>query len=405
MKPMRPGNRMESWLMATLLFGFIAFLSYYARQREQTVPAQAPTSYSSLPGGVRGWFLLLDRLGYATGRLEAPWTRLSSDTGLLVAVEPFVSYRPLTSHEIAAARRWIAAGGRLYYALGGASVHALPPGPLFSGIEVTQGGPGAEQLSPESVSSPTLANVRSVTVQTPLRISLQPHSPAASLLRDSWGSVLVEKRIGRGALIVCSDAGMSANSRIATADNGILVSNLAAEACGRGNLAVLFDEFHHGAGFTEEVRSGGSPTLWSSAPLPLRLAVIYAFGMALLIVYNRNRRFGSPLVLRHQPPTTRLDYLDGMSALMRRASGPAAAVQSLAGAFVREVAVALDLPPDATGAQMGLRAAERGIPDAGSLGTLIDRLTTSDTWQLSDKRLTELAQQMSAWRDTVGIDG
>ncbi len=64
------------------------------------------------------------------------------------------------------------------------------------------------------------------------------------LARDSQGVIALEKRIGRGSIVLLCDGQFASNIHIGRADNGVFAWRLFRNLAGDG--AVLFDEYHHG---------------------------------------------------------------------------------------------------------------------------------------------------------------
>src|SRR5579871_3119785 len=298
------GNR-ELWGLIALFAVFLASVTYYERVAQETLPPTTPSSFVPQGAGVKALYLLLKQEHFKVDQWQTVWNSLPSDAGLLVVVEPLE--REVTGGEIAGLHRWIEQGGSLLY-LTNQPNGKNPEDTVTGDIEVVKSDQTKETVSPAIANSPYTRNVGKITVASPVRLSPDSRGGYTTLFRDGHGIVAVHKSLGKGQVIVLADTVTASNAAIKEADNAVLFVDIAAATTGATGRTVVFDEYHHGVGFTQHGEDTGD-SLLSSMPLPMRLAVWHLLGLSALIAYNGNRRFGRPRLLRTPVYRPSTDYV------------------------------------------------------------------------------------------------
>jgi len=192
----------------------------------------------------------------------------------------------------------------------------------------------------------------------------------------------VEKPLGSGHVILVANRYGATNAGIGEADNAVFLVNIAQFAAGRARI-IRFDEYHLGVGFAQRTVSA-KDSLWSSTPLPLRLATIHLLAAGLLFLYNGNRRFGPVRIPRAVSTRASTDYVNSMARLYRRAGASDIAIETLFLRFARDLKRALDLPADVAAAQIARAAEQRFGPASAGLPNLLFRAKA--LWRDSESR-------------------
>jgi hypothetical protein len=393
-------------LALLLMFAVFLFAVYqYKRVGNDTLPQNTPSSLNARPAGAKALFLLLRRYGYRVDRLEAGWRALTDSDGLTFVIEPLLPEREPSRAEVTALRDWVARGGTVLYCVTAPERPLDPNDPLGGDLAITRGDDATTTISLPANASPYLQDVHRLSVNCPVRLQPAAGAGYTVLAADRFGPVIVQKSIGRGRLLVAADLNLTNNAAILDEDNAQFMVNVAATAVGDSGRNVLFDEYHHGAGF--EGNDGDHPGgLLANAPLPLRLTLIHFAGLAALIIYNGNRRFGAPR--RVAPPEERAntDYIRSMARLYRRSQSADIALMTLAAAFRRSLMRNLDLSPDATIDSIVARTQARYAVDAGPLGTLLAHCARIEAGErLPESQLPALAQQLQDWQRRLQLVG
>jgi hypothetical protein len=403
-------SRARDPLALLLMFVVFLFAVYHFKQAgNEALPPTAPSTLNAAPPGAKALFLLLRRYGYRVDRLEAGWRSLTPNDGLVIVIEPLMAAREPSSAEVKALRDWVERGGTVYYSVTTPPRPLDPSDPLGGDLAIHSTAPADEAktdtLSVKADASPILQDVHRITVNCPVRLQPAVGAGYTTLTADPSGAVIVQKSIGRGHLIVAADLNLTNNAAILEEDNAQLMVNIVAAAVGSSGRNVLFDEYHHGAGFDgNEGQNGGG--LLANTPLPLRLTLLHLAGLAGLIIYNGNRRFGAARRLAPSPQRANTDYIRSMARLYRRSRSADIALMTLATAFRRNLARHLELPPDAPDEQIIALVQSRYAADAGSLGTLLQRCARIDAGErIAEPELLALTRQIQDWQRRLQLVG
>jgi len=332
----------DAWVLIVLLLVFIAAMAYYAQRSMGSGLEDQPTTYSAGPGGTKVLYQLLQREGKEVERFERPLEDLPSEAGLLVMFEPF--QRGVEQREQEALLQWVEGGGTLLLVVSPEKSALVGTGLVLDVIDVRRGQSTPATLHVDSTATPYFRDVQSLRTGGTTRLEAMPGKAVDVLLSDAEGAYVVTWRRGRGTILVATGGIFPGNAGIAEADNALFFVNIAEHHTYPDRPVILFDEYHQGFGYA----TGGSRSLWQAVGAPARILVYYlAFGF-LLYLYNANRRFGTPLRLAMPSYRPSTEYLDSMARLYRRAGAADMALEIIYRAFIRELALRLDAPQDAS---------------------------------------------------------
>jgi transcriptional regulator with XRE-family HTH domain len=227
--------------------------------------------------------------------------------------------------------------------------------------------------------------VNSVSGSSTLRVEPGTSLAYTPLLADSAGTVVAERRYGKGTIIVVTDQSLFVNKRIARSDNAKLAYDLVAGT----NGVVAFDEYVHG------YASGLS--WWTILPMPVRAAIIIVVSGVALLLIGTALRFGPTARLAENTERTSAEYLSSMAQLLARGRAARKAMRDLINVTLNEIAVTLGLSDRASVAQIerGVRGSEDGDARAAQVHEL-GRLRSLDA--PSDADLLRAAQLCASLR-------
>jgi hypothetical protein len=325
----------------TLFAVFLVSSTYYEHVAQESVAPEVPSSNVVQAAGAKALYLLYQKEGFRVDQLTSNWNRLNSDSSLLIVIEPLE--RTVVPGEIDPLRRWIESGGTLLY-LTAQESDVNPNDSVAGDIAVVSAKKTREEATPEAIASPYLENVSRVSVTSSVRLKPSRKAKVTTLLRDSQGIVALQKSLGKGNVIVVADTTAATNATVREADNVLFLMNIASSSVRDGSHEILFDEYHHGVGFTQSDHEGSG--LIASMPLPMRLAVWHLAGLGVLLLYNGNRRFGLPRNLIQTPYRPSTDYVGSMARLYRRAGAADIALITLYKQFSRVLRIKLGVAPD-----------------------------------------------------------
>lgn len=391
----------ESAGLLVLFALFLFFALFYERKAQEITSLETPTSFNTSTQGVKALYLLLQSQGLPTTRHETRWETLDSRTGLLVCIEPFV--RNIAKEEIEALRRWIVAGGAVLYLV------TTPPRPfdpedtLFGDIAIVPGDPRPQEVVPREVRSPFTKPIRRLRFQSPVRFQTRTDDAYETLVEDDAGALVLTRSLGKGRLLIMAGSQAAGNASLKESDNALFLVNIAAVTVGNTGRTIAFDEYHHGVGF-EYGKSGES--VYKLAPLPLQLAWWHLVALALLLVYNGNRRFGRPRAGASVASRSSTDYLTSLARFYHRSHSSDIALLTLYTHFLRELSRHLELPPDANRATLLARAAERYGVQSAEWGSLIERCEQVVSGvRLPEAEMHSLAKNIELYRRRFGLVG
>lgn len=391
-----------------LLFGlFLAFAIYSERIADETTPAATPSMHNAKSGGVKALNLLLEQQGYRVGDLRSSWNALEANDGLLIAVEPFDSKRPVDADELQALSRWVKDGGNLLY-LVAAPQRPFDPKDALTGDVAVVGAENKELMeitpSPSGTNELLLQGVGTLQMGGEVRLQAKPGSPYREILRDSQGSLILEKAFGKGKLWAVASTSLATNAGIQESDNAVLLVNAASLAVGETKKTVLFDEYHHGIGLL--AASGGERSIRAVTPLGVKLVVLHCVMLAVLLVYNGNRLFGKPLHVAVPKYRANTDYVGGLARLYRKAEATDIALSAMHQSFVRELTASLMLTPDAPMEVIAERARQRCAIDSNALLYLLTIGRSAQAGhRVSPAEMVRLAEQYEILRRKLDLAG
>jgi len=274
------------------------------------------STYDTGRNGYRALYETLLRERIPVRRFEAPVGLLDRDVRTLVISSWYrpdrITISPLDPSDRKRLEQFVRSGGTLIVADDIATSLLVGFG-LDSGRIYAQ----APDLRPVI---PSLGVVRGVTrINGTVRVlyRFNAHRTAVPLLGSDRGVAALERRFGRGRVVVITAPDIFSNARLAQADNARFAFQLLA-----GKGPVAFDERVHG--YAQD------KSFWAALPQPVRIAVWLAIAMVLLALVDANVRFAPAIPL--EPPDERDSsaYITSMASLLARARAGKSVITRLA---------------------------------------------------------------------------
>lgn len=293
----------------------IVVLVLLAAERERVQRGAASSTYSTYDTGARGYRALYDALLAANvplRRFAHPLGLLDAGIGTLVisGYEGDLSARPLDTHDAAALKRFVRAGGRLVF-LDADFAGADDVAPAV-GVTTPANASGAIALARNRYT----AGVSRVgaRVEAVFPFALRRGIP---LLANARGIVAVAYSYGKGEVVAITAPAIFSNAALHGDDNAAFAYDVVA-----GHGPAAFDEYVHG--YDDDLG------FWQVLPQPVRVAFWIVCATVVLGLIGANVPFAPPVPTAPAQERDSSAYVGAMAAIMRRARGYAVLVTRFA---------------------------------------------------------------------------
>lgn len=291
------------------------------RGAQETETNGSRSTYSTRLYGTRGFYLLLQDLGYQVTQFEAPLDRLKDSPHIksLFIIGPPLPY---ATEELAALEDWVKTGGYLViidreisWSLAQGTItlstyskykqwrlpHVIQPTPFTVGVEKVQLTEYAQGVKAEP--APVTSHV----------------GDQSNSVGDQSDSVLIDFRYGEGRIVLLGEPYIVANNGIGVSDNLLLLLNIVRDMPAG---VIAFDEYHHGYGANLVGRSGLVGLFLNLydyfKPTPV-IGILAQLGLlAGVWIYSRGRRFARPVPLPEEKRRRSLEYVASLAGLAQR---------------------------------------------------------------------------------------
>ena len=350
---------------------------------------EQPSTFFNRGYGVKGAYLVLDKLDVRVGRLRRLMTpqRLARYDTLLV-LQPG---SPITGEESAALTTWIRRGGNLVLAprrggRGGGEPWSV--GREYDLIALDDEDEDEDwaqaKVSPAATEAPVTE--RWFDQQDPLFVGITTLVPGtryrfrrrqtdlereeAPLARAIWtdesGVIALRMELGRGTIVTLADPYPLSNVGLSKADNGLLLANLAVANSGRrrGGRArgeVGFDEYHHGFAHSDSSHVALTKMVLTDRWL---WAVCQALLAGALALFAAGVRFGRPHDVVRRSRRRHSEFAHGAGRLLYDAGADAQVYATLFGDYCAQLRQLARVDARTAPAELAAALATRGIVEA-----------------------------------------
>jgi hypothetical protein len=199
--------------------------------------------------------------------------------------------------------------------------------------------------------------------QSPLAGPLEKLAPHV-FWKDKAGIVGLWATLGQGTIVALADPYALSNLGLSDADNGLLAANLARELSSRYPGQITFDEFH--LGFPQQDYSAVALAKLVLAG-PWRWAVAQAIFVAVLALWARAVRFGSPRDVTLRRRRQHREFAEAAGRLLNEAGATLLAAETLYRHYRDRLCRLLEVRPDADDGRLAQAVRERSGQDVAAL--------------------------------------
>ncbi len=314
----------RQWVtIAIVLAGLILFTLVSAPSSPQSVGS----TYSKAPEGYGAWYAYMESSGAKIERLRKPinedfFKSTSANTTLLqvLADDQNDPTQTRSTNNIS----WIEKGNRIVI-IGSKSI---PNG----NVRATQANFNSSPITPKD---------GSIQIQTSRRYFPSGYSvlaqPLTPKLKDEFGAIVIETKIGRGSILYVVPQFLGANAYQDT-NNFAYLKTLVK------NDRILVDEYLHGYRDTQTAKEEGKADVFEFlAQTPLILVVIQLFILMAVLIYGKSWRFGPVKKLEAPPMNNSRAYIQALARILQKANSTDFVTETLSKAELTQLQRSLGL--------------------------------------------------------------
>ncbi len=395
--------KQQSYGRRLLLFVVVYSVGTYALAAisARTVTADNPSSLNSQAYGIRALYRFYG-IYFHVERSTKDWNSVSSQTSAIVVTAPF--RRSPSAGEAAHLENWIDHGGTLIYCptIRREPLNQLPAPANNVSLQIAV---DADTILVNNNSSPILKNVHTLHWQTTKRLVTYP-TKFLPLVADKYGVLAAVAHVGKGKVIILADSNLVSNKNIALGDNAVFAYNLVSTSADGGVPHILFDEYHHGVGFStgNKTEQESFPVfLWRTAPANLKDAFAIALAILVVTTLSANCILGPREQLYQAESMNALNIVHGVAGLMKRAAADATAMEILTADLRTAVRNRFDLAPDVDVPGIVAAVQSQNSVIGQELGTLFVQLTSASAVS-SPRETGMLLARLERMRRMITVD-
>lgn len=327
-------NPRQWWTIAIVVMGLLLVTVISAPNSPQSIGS----TYSKSPEGYGAWYAYMEAKGEKVERLRQPIDQsflndynndkgnttilqILADENSLSSGNSFIS-QPIHRAWVEKGNRWVIVGTR-----------KIPNGKTVA--------------TPADFISPLMTpNQGALTIATSRRYRLNLDRPATlaepathSLLKDNYGSLVLETKIGRGSMVYVLPQFIAANAYQDAQNNFAYLRSLVK------NDRILVDEYLHGyrdqkAAKEEQEKPDAFEFL---ARTPLLLIFIQACIAVGVLIYGKNWRWGPVRSIDPPPVNNSRAYIQALAGILQKANSTDFVTDTLSKAELAQLQRALGL--------------------------------------------------------------
>jgi Domain of unknown function (DUF4350) len=328
-------RRRSLWVILAVFVAAVVVVNLALRELDRHTRSPggpASSSFATAPDGAAAYAELLRRNHRPVLQLRDRLEKATLDPhATVVVLEPGPS---MSREDGRALERFVDAGGR-------AVVGGDPTGWLGNVVDRP---PGWQPEAAPDARAVDVAGVR--TVRTAGEGAWVEPGGRRVVVTAAGDPIVVERRLGRGSLVLAADPSPLQNRLLGEADNAALGLRLA------GDRPVVFAESVHGYGTASGLAA--IPARWWWVLGGLLLA-------AVVLAYSRGRRLGPPELPWRELPPARVEFAEALATQLGKARPRADAVRTARRVARARLERLLVLPPGSTDGEIRARAVAKGV--------------------------------------------
>ncbi|NJO65511.1 MAG: DUF4350 domain-containing protein [Richelia sp. RM2_1_2] len=279
-KPKRP------ILIGLIVLGIIILITFIAAPSSNKI--YTGSTYNRAPAGYGAWYAFMEQQDTKIVRWQKPFKDLEDEklTGTLLQING--NLQPLFLDP--SQTEWVKAGNNLI---------------ILGVFQPVTNAPFTSNLKSNRVD---------VKIETRRRHKLNKNEE--SDLKDSFGAVVWEQKIGKGKVIYSTTPFIAANAYQDNLNNFKYLANLVKQ----DENIIYVDEYIHGYKDSKVRDREGEGNLFGYlAKTPLFPALIQIGFLLLVIIWVQNRRFGQPINLKTRVVDNSEEYIQALAQVLEKA--------------------------------------------------------------------------------------
>jgi hypothetical protein len=292
-------NPRQWWTIVVVLAGLLLFTLVSAPSSPQSVGS----TYSKAPEGYGAWYAYMETSGAKIERLRKPIDDkfFNENARNITVVQVLADDDSNYVGQYNNLAKAIEKGNRVV---------------IIGSKKIPGGRTRATQANFNS--NPITPNNGSITLQTSKRylsseapVLAQPINP---ILKDDFGAIVLETKIGRGSILYVVPQFLGANAYQDTNNYAYLKTLVK-------NDRILVDEYIHGYRDAETAKEEGKADVFEFlAQTPLLLAVIQIIIIVLVLIYGKSWRLGPVKPLNAPPVNNSRAYIQALAGILQKAN-------------------------------------------------------------------------------------
>ncbi len=279
-KPKRP------ILIGLIVLGVIILITLIAGPSSNKI--YTGSTYNRAPDGYGAWYAFMEQQNAKIVRWQQPFQDLEDEKSTVTLLQ--VNGNLQSSFLSPQKKAWVKAGNTL----------------IILGVY--------QPVTKAEFSSMLSSDTGNIKIETRRRHSLKKDE--VSSLKDSFGAVVWQKKLGQGKLIYSTTAFIAANAYQDNISNFRYLANLVKQDKNK----IYVDEYIHGYKDAKVRTREGKGDLFSYlGQTPLFPALVQIGFVLLIVILAENRRFGQPINLKTRVVDNSEEYIQALGQVLGKA--------------------------------------------------------------------------------------
>ncbi|MEL6927237.1 MAG: DUF4350 domain-containing protein [Cyanobacteria bacterium J06600_6] len=330
-----PNFRQRKWFFISIAIAMIVILTLVAAPNNSGgSKSDSGSTYSRTPAGYGAWYQYMEKQEIPIRRWRKPFAKLiQSDVNDVTYIQVLSKNNYLLSGvslNSSTQSNWVSKGNTLVIV---GKYEPATAAPFSSLIPYRQ-----STLSSDKIKIETTRRYR----QSQSSQTEEQKSIVSSILKDRYGAVVWQEKIGKGKIIYCATPYLAANAYQQNPDNYQFLADLVDD-----RQAIWVDEYIHGYKDEETIareKENQPETLFSYlAKTPWFLLFIQTVLVIIIAAITTFRRFGMPIKPKTAIADNSIAYVDALAGVLEKASSTDFVVEAIAKDEQRQLQQSLGL--------------------------------------------------------------